>query len=213
MSEVEYFRALEAELSRLRGAPVILPPADYHQARAWREMGIPLDVVTTAMGEVYARRRESGELGRVSSLRYFASEVARAWAAIREVTAVGDRTEAPALDVSVLLVQIGCDVDRLLPSEGRGAHVRSLAALVDPEEIERRLIAIDREVVDVLWARMALGDRDEIRQRVDGGIARVSTRGVSADALGRVRESLRRENVRQRYGFAPLSLFFVRVAG
>ena len=77
--ELHYFQVLEEAFIRLRGAPLLLSPADWQVAQRWRGLGIPLDFAIAGMTEVFARRRERGSEDRVSSLRYCARAVERGW--------------------------------------------------------------------------------------------------------------------------------------
>src|SRR5260370_31817442 len=50
-----YFLAIEDHFVRLRGAPLLLSPADWHAARRWHQQGIPLELVRRAPEEGVAR--------------------------------------------------------------------------------------------------------------------------------------------------------------
>ena len=56
----EYFRVIEEVFIRLRGAPLLLSPADWQLANEWHRAGIPLEVVCDAVQKVFVRRRERG---------------------------------------------------------------------------------------------------------------------------------------------------------
>ena len=70
-----YFQAVEEIFVRLRGAPLLLSPKDWHVARRWHREGIPLDLVARVLEEVFAKRKERGTRGKMSSLRYCAPAV------------------------------------------------------------------------------------------------------------------------------------------
>src|SRR5436305_902597 len=92
-----YFQAIEEIFVALRGAPLLLSPADWQVARRWHGEGVPLDVVRSTLEEVFAKRKERGAKGRLSSLRYCAPAVEAAWADLRELSAPARRAEAAAL--------------------------------------------------------------------------------------------------------------------
>ncbi len=79
--EGAYFRSIEATFVALRGAPLLLSPEDYGVARDWYRRGVPLELVRSALAEVFARRRKKTDPGRINSLRYCVPSVE---AAIRQ---------------------------------------------------------------------------------------------------------------------------------
>ncbi|HXO19274.1 MAG TPA: hypothetical protein VOA87_05030, partial [Thermoanaerobaculia bacterium] len=145
-----YFRAIEEVFVRLRGSPLLLSPADWQVARRWHREGVPLDLVGNALEEVFARRRERGAKGKISSLRYCAPAVEAAWSHLRELTAPGERAEVAALDVPSRLAALAAALPAELPE--RDELVARLAALAaaagGTEAVERRLAEIDRELLD-----------------------------------------------------------------
>src|SRR5437763_16109793 len=86
-SDHAYFQAIEEIFVELRGAPLLLSPADWQVARRWQREGIPLDLVRSTLEEVFAKRKERGAKGKISSLRYCAPAVEAAWADLRALTA------------------------------------------------------------------------------------------------------------------------------
>src|SRR5262245_5879970 len=108
-----YFRAIEAAFVRLRGAPLLLSPADWQVARRWFEEGVPLDLVVRGLEEVFARRRERGAKGRISSLRYCAPAVEHAWEEVASLTAAGRTAPAEPIDIAARLAALAA----ALPAE------------------------------------------------------------------------------------------------
>ena len=53
-----YFQTLEEAFIRLRGAPLLLSPADWQMAKEWRQRGIPVELIERVLGEVLEERRE-----------------------------------------------------------------------------------------------------------------------------------------------------------
>ena len=74
-SDHAYFQAVEEIFVELRGAPLLLSPADWQVASRWRQEGVPLSLVLSILAERFAERAERGARGRVNSLRYFADAV------------------------------------------------------------------------------------------------------------------------------------------
>src|SRR3954453_16361708 len=98
-SDHAYFQAVEEIFVQLRGAPLLLSPVDWQVARRWHREGVPLDLVRSTLEEVFAKRRERGAKGRISSLRYCAPAVEAAWADLRERPAPPRRAGGPAFEV------------------------------------------------------------------------------------------------------------------
>jgi hypothetical protein len=89
-----YFRAVEDHFVRLRGAPLVLSPDDWHLAATWLERRIPLPVVLRAISQVFETARARGRRKPVLSLAYCRHAVEEAHAAHLE-SAVGEaRAEA-----------------------------------------------------------------------------------------------------------------------
>ena len=69
----EFFQAIEACFIRLRGAPLLLSPADWQLAKHWRQRGIPLDLVLETLEEVFAARRARNAKGKVQDFCHLCS--------------------------------------------------------------------------------------------------------------------------------------------
>ncbi len=74
--ELDYYRAVEDLFSSLRGVPHLLSPKDFQLLRSWWKDEVPLSAVRTGVAEVFARRRERGEVEPVVSLSYCRHAVA-----------------------------------------------------------------------------------------------------------------------------------------
>jgi hypothetical protein len=73
-----YFRAVEEEFLRRRGAPLLLSPRDWTLVGEWREQGIPLRLVIQAIDTVFDAfdSRPAAAAGRrINGLGYFRQEV------------------------------------------------------------------------------------------------------------------------------------------
>lgn len=68
--ELEYYRAVEDLFATLRGVPHVVSPKDFQLLREWWRNEVPLAAVRAGITEVFARRRERGELDPVVSLSY-----------------------------------------------------------------------------------------------------------------------------------------------
>jgi len=200
-----YFQAIEEIFVELRGAPLLLSPADWQVARRWRQEGVPLDLVRSTLGEVFARRKERGSKGKISSLRYCAPAVEAAWADLRELTAPAHRVEAPAFEVASRLAALAAALPAGLSSrEALAARLGALAG--DPQEVEEQLSAIDREMLDRAAAELDGEMRSEINLAVEKTLVSLGGRLPAAE-LESSRERLARQILRRRLSLPVLSLF------
>jgi hypothetical protein len=196
-----YFQAVEEIFVELRGAPLLLSPADWQVARRWHREGVPLELVRSTLEEVFARRKERKAKGKISSLRYCASAVEAAWADLRELTAPARRTAAPAFEVAPRLAALAAS----LPGrEALAARVAQLSG--DPQEVEDRLAALDREMLDQAWEELAGEIRSEVEAAVEKTLAALAGR-LPTPELESSRERLVRQTLRRKLGLPVLSLF------
>jgi len=198
-SDHAYFQAIEEIFVRLRGAPLLLSPADWQVASRWHREGVPLDLVGRVLEEVFAKRKERGTKGKINSLRYCAPAVEAAWADLRELTAPGERSEAAPLDISGRLRNLAAAVP------ARFAE-RVLALQGDAPSVEAALSALDREMLAASSASLAPELREEVEAAVEKTLAALKGR-LPADEVERSRERLTHQVLRQRLGLPVLSLF------
>ena len=70
-ASVDYYRAIEEEFVRRRGAALLLSPRDWTLIGTWHEAGIPLRIVLQGIASVFdafERRAPAGR--RINSLSY-----------------------------------------------------------------------------------------------------------------------------------------------
>ena len=159
-------RLLPSHRGDLRGAArerrCCSRPADWQVARRWHQEGVPLDLVGARLEEVFAKRKERGAKGKISSLRYCAPAVEAAWADLRELTVPGTAWRPPTSRPPPPRRP------RRRPAAGSRRLRRAGRPLPagDPQEVEERLSALDREMLD----HAASGRLDgELRAEVRGG--------------------------------------------
>jgi hypothetical protein len=200
-----YFQAVEEIFVELRGAPLLLSPADWQVARRWHRDGVPLDLVRRTLAEVFARRRERGAKGRISSLRYCAPAVEAAWAEVRELMAPGRRSDAPALEVPPRLAALAASLPAGFPQrETFAGRISALGG--DPQEVEERLSALDREMLDTAAQGLDGEARAEIEAAVEKTLTALGAR-LAGEELESSRDRLGRQALRRRLGLPVLSLF------
>jgi hypothetical protein len=202
-----YFLAIEGFFVQLRGAPLLLSPADWHVARRWHRQGIPLALVRQALEVVFARRRERG-LKPYCRLRYCAPAVEEAWAQHLELAAPGGRAAAEPLDAAARLSCLAAALPAGLPGmEELKARLADLSRQdLDPQSLEERLAELDRETLDGALAALAAARRAALDATVAKALAALGGRLPAAE-VERARERLARQVLRELTGLPMLSLF------
>jgi len=200
-----YFRAIEETFIRLRGAPLLLSPADWHVARDWHRRGVPLELVREALTDLFERRAERRKTGRVNSLRYCRSAVEKAWEEWQELAATGRRDVAPQVDLPRRLGALAKALPEGLPGrQSLAARIRSLTG--DAARVERRLGALEDEVLDRAEQGLVAADRKRLEGEVESRLRPLRAR-MPGDSLDEVRRRLLRQAVRSEIGLPLLSLF------
>jgi len=207
-----YFRTIEEIFVALRGAPLLLSPADWHVARRWRREGVPLDLVRDALEQAFARRRERGATGRISSLRYCAPVVEAAWAHLRELTGPAERERGPAraadLDIPARLAALAAALPETLAERTAWMErITALAALPGGSPaVEERLADLDRELLEAARAGLKGPTKRAVKESVERTLAALAGR-LPAEELERSRDRLFLQAMRGRLGLPVLSLF------
>jgi hypothetical protein len=203
--ESAWFRAVEDAFVRLRGAPLLLSPADFQVCSRWRREGVPLGLVLATLEEVFAKRRQRGAKGRINSLRYCAPAVDAAWAEVRELQGPPRRAAGAEEPIAERLARLAAALPAGLGDrEAWAARLQALAG--SPEAVEAGLRALDEELLAAAEAALepvARGRLDaEVAAIVDG--LRDRFPGEELDAL---RAALRRQRLRRLVGLPVLTLF------
>jgi hypothetical protein len=204
-----YFRAVEEQFVALRGAPMLLTPADWQVARSWRRRGIPLGLVREALETVFEKRRERGAASRVNSLRYCASAVEKAWRAQVELglpaASGGAAGGGTAAAVPELLALLAAGLPEGLPGV-EGWRMRIRAVQGDIDEVERQLVTLEAELLLALEEALPEGERAAHRRATREAVARLSQR-VGGREVEQAAERLAALRLRERWGVTALSLF------
>lgn len=200
-----YFRAIEEVFIRLRGAPLLLSPTDWQIARRWHRAGIPLDLVCATLEDLFRKRAESGKRGTVRSLKYCSAAVEEAWEEQQEMVGPAARSRSLELDISGRLGRLSAALPDSLPE---GVRLRRKISELQGgvEEVEHRLSALDRELMQTLRSELTPKARAELEHAVDAALARLETRIPAAERRV-VRDRLFDQAVRRHWGFPVLSLF------
>lgn len=205
MNEHQYFQAIEAHFIGLRGAPLLLSPADWQVAKRWWEAGIPLDLVRRTLDEIFERRRESSGDGAIQTLRYCSRAVEGAWRAAAEHQQAGRREAPEPIDVTERLERLVQALPEEMPKrDAVAAEIRALEGTV--REVETGLAEIDGRAL--VAAREALGQeaRAEIEARVAEDLRAFGDR-MDPEAVQSAYERLFEQRLRRRLELPVLSLF------
>ena len=205
LDEHAYFLAIEEAFIRLRGAPLLLSPADWQVAAKWQDEGIPLDLVLDTLAEIFARRAERGEERGVQSLRYCRRAVESAWKKRREITVTGERREPSEFDPVTILAQLALAIPAMVPRAGELAErIRALEG--GSESVEGELAALDLEMVESVERSLDDASSAELDRAVDDALARLTDR-IGPEEAGEARSRLRRQILRRQAGLPILTLF------
>jgi hypothetical protein len=203
--DLRYFQSLEEAFIRLRGAPLLLSPADWQVAQRWRTAGIPLDFAIAAMAELFARRRERGAEDRVSSLRYCARAVESGWRRAEELAGPIRRGDEPALDAPARLQALARAIPRAWPqADAVAARITELGG--DAASIESSLQALDDALLETAEARLDAAGREALDEWLERRVESLRSRFEPED-LVRAVARLRARELRRRCGLPLLSLF------
>jgi len=203
--EIDYYRAVEDLFSSLRGMPHVLSPKDFQLLRSWWKERVPLSAVRTGVAEVFARRRERGEVEPVVSLSYCRHAVAAHAKRVAEmrVGAGADSTGDVASTretIGRLAQRLDAAADRVRDERPRAAAVidrinREVRAAVeiDGRLVEEHLYALETSLlVDCLDA---LEEEDRFRLN-DLARAEAERVAVNPEARERTFRALRDRQLR-----------------
>lgn len=207
-AEHAYFQAIEEAFIALRGAPLLLSPADYRVAADWHARGVPLDLVRATLDEVFAARRRREAKGNVSSLRYCAPAVEKAWEEARELAASAHRDEQPAPDLGARLDALATALDAAGVAEklARSFAERIRALEGSSPEVETALAALDDELCAAASAALGEAERQALAAELDAALGALAAR-LPDEELARARARLERQLLRRRLRLPVLSLF------
>ncbi len=175
--EIAYYRAVEDLFATLRGIPHVISPRDFQLLREWWRDEVPLAAVRAGITEVFARRRERGEVDPVVSLSYCRHAVRRHAKQVAEMQVGGSGGDTspppdPQPDLEALAAGLRSAAARLRLAKPRiAAIIESIATTVETASelpvsaLEEHLFALESallanclEALDEPY-RQALEDR------------------------------------------------------
>lgn len=209
-----YFRAIETIFIALRGAPLLLAPADYQVAKQWHQEGMPLRLIELKLIEIFERRRKKeGEDGKrqLVSLRYCRRVIERAWRKQQELLAPGQADEPAELDLAARLAHLAAALPEDLAQRERWeGRIRDLAG--DAEEIEGALAELDRELLESVGEGLEPARRVEVEERLEASLAPLAGR-LPRTERQRAEGYLREQILRRSLKLPVLSLFAPEAEG
>ena len=189
---------------RLRGAPLLLSPADFQVARRWRREGVRSGWSRHAR-EVFEKRRERGASRRINSLRYCAPAVEAAWAEVHELQGPARREPAEEPPVEERLTELAAALPESLAE--RDAWERRLLALRGRPRRSRPHCAGSTTSCSRRSPRRSMPTaRERLDAEVDAILDGLRDRFRDTD-LEALRGQLRRQRLRRLVGLPVLTLF------
>jgi hypothetical protein len=231
----EYYRAIEEEFLRRRGAPLLLSPRDWGLIGEWRSAGVPLRIALQAIANVFEsfQRRGPGHR-RINSLSYCRQEVLalhdlyrslRGAAAGRpDAGAGGGAAPDPARVVSRHLGRLARRLREALAHASASGHDALVAAAAraaadlkgirreiksgtfEPSRLEEALRRLDESLLAAARRALPGGEAREIESAAERQLAETRDRMTPA-AYESTRAALLGRLLRERLRLPRLTLF------
>ena len=226
-----YYRAVEEEFVRRRGAAMLLSPRDWSLIGEWKEAGVPLRVVLQAINNIFDAFERRAPAGRkINSLSYCKQEVLALHDLYRTLRAVeAGRPQGPdeAAGRSAAVRHLGrlarqirvsmagaseARRDRLVASLARvGAelkHVRKEIrnGLLEPRALEDRLRALDEDLLEAVRDSLPAAEVASLEERAARTLGPAGGK-MNPEARERTRLAHEARLLREAAGLPRLTLF------
>lgn len=220
--EASYGTRVEDAFIAERGTPFLLSPKDWHLISAWREGGIPSDTVIRAVRGAFEKKRERGDLSRISSLAYCANAVEVLWEMERRGLVGSHSLRRPpedgSLDAAARLHQLAGALGPRDPGPSSASgepaaadalrEARDAVLALDPasglDELEDALGRIEKALVKKL--EKALGEAERLRLDAEVQEEAGDLAGRSRETRRRILAAIRGRAVRRLFDVGPLTL-------
>ena len=175
----DFFQAIEERLVRLRGAPLILSPSDWHLAASWWEQRIPLAVILRALDSIFERAARTRR-GPIQSLSYCRHVVEQEYSRHLELS-VGEPApgRAPRQGEASSLERLRGKAARLeaiaRASDGKTRSALQMASrelqetmasmetgTMEPARVEEELLRLEDRVTQALFDGLVPEERKEL---------------------------------------------------
>jgi len=196
-----YFIEIEAHFAARRNTPFILSAKDWALMKKWHEEGIPLPIVIEAIDTVFEKNEASGRKKVISSLSYCRHSVKELWQERRDLY-IGAGETTPETGPELMLEILASQLERYPEI---AATVRGLVREQSVPKIEERLMEIERELIDRIFARLPESEAASLRAEIAAAIG--DTSRLDEKTRARTEEANLRRIVRERFGLPRLTLF------
>lgn len=233
-----YFTEIEEYFWRKRGAHLLVSPLDWAIVETWQKAGIPLSAVLKGIDrafESWARSRRAAGGQQLKSLAYCVDAVLDAAAEAREASAGtgpqvrSSRSAAEPFSREELSAYFRRNAGKLrgVAEKQRTVHpalasrleetARRLeemlvffdpAALLDLEDLERRLTVLEEKLASALVADAREDELLAIRREMDRSLAPYR-RKMSAEQLVQLERQYTQKRLYELFGVPRLSLFYL----
>jgi hypothetical protein len=220
--EASYGTRVEDAFIAERGTPFLLSPKDWHLISGWRQSGIPADTVIRAVRGAFEKKRERGDLSKISSLAYCANAVEVLWEMERRGL-VGSHSRrhdggAETLDPVPRLRELAdalrspgdhlppgvCEADVEEAFRGARESVEALDPSSGLEALEEALGKVEKALGKKL--EKALGEPERVRLGSEVEEEAGDLSGRSKETRRRILSAIRGRAIRRLFGLAPLTL-------
>ncbi len=209
--EIQYSLAVERAFQELGGPAVPVAPQDAAAVKSWYEAGVDFETICRCFREKASSSGLRDASGRpIRTLRYFQDVVMDTHRQILAIRGPWANPRAPTIavptiDVTARLAALSAALPPELPD--RETWSRRVVELEgNAEEVEERLEAVDRQVLDAADAMLDAQDRRELEKKLSKAVAHLGQR-LSAQQLRRTEEQLRERLMRKKLSLPVLSLF------
>jgi hypothetical protein len=213
--ELAYYRAIEDLFATLRGVPHVISPKDFQLLREWWRDEVPLIAARTGITEVFARRRERGELDPVVSLSYCRHAVRKHAQRLAEMhVGAPDDGSSPPPDPIPALETLAADLEaaaarsrsenpRIADNIESIATAVEMAAELPPSALEEHLFALESALLATCLEALDEPSRESLEKR-----ARHEAESTAAtpEARDRTFRALRDRLLRSDLGLPRLEL-------
>jgi hypothetical protein len=213
--ELAYYRAIEDLFATLRGVPHVISPKDFQLLREWWRDEVPLIAARTGITEVFARRRERGELDPVVSLSYCRHAVRKHAQRLAEMhVGAPDDGSSPPPDPIPALETLAADLEaaatRSRSENPRIAdNIESIAAAVEmaaelpPSALEEHLFALESALLATCLEALDEPSRESLEKRAR---REAESTAATPEARDRTFRALRDRLLRSDLGLPRLEL-------
>ena len=227
----DYYRTIEEEFNRWRGAPIILSPRDWSLIGEWRETGVPLRIALQGIANVFeAFARRPSTARRINSLSYCRQEVLalhELYLGLRGAAAGRPEGTVPVDTVGVVLRHLGrlarrvreamahCSMTRLDPLVGVLAGVAAelkrirrdvRTGATETGDLERMLREFDDRILATARRALPAETVRTLEETCDQQLGGQADR-MSPEAYARTRQALFAHMLRRQCALPRLTLF------